>query len=96
MMSEPAIERLMWFSRGYYTILEEAGELIFIDLRFGRSDGWLTDEGNFIFRFRLLFDPNNPNRVLGFEQWPPSISITDEIIDRYIARVLGERLDVRP
>jgi len=48
-----AIQRLLWFSKGWYTIQEDADGLIFSDLRLGRSDSWLTPEGDAVFRFRL-------------------------------------------
>ncbi|MCB1168131.1 MAG: hypothetical protein KDK33_18380, partial [Leptospiraceae bacterium] len=65
----PYIERLLWFCRGYYYLTEDAsGNLWLHDLRFGRSDGFLTDRGNFIFRFELL---RNGERIVGFKQVPP-------------------------
>ncbi|MDZ7694807.1 MAG: metal-dependent hydrolase [Balneolaceae bacterium] len=36
-------QRTLWFSRGYYTVERHPDGLKFTDLRFGRSDLWLTD-----------------------------------------------------
>lgn len=51
------IERLIWMSKGYYSLSREAGELYWHDLRFGIINQ-LTDESPeepiFVFTFRLL------------------------------------------
>jgi inner membrane protein len=55
-MEDRAVKRLMWFSKGWYAVEEDADGLTYSDFRFGRSDGWLSDHGDYVFRFRLLAD----------------------------------------
>jgi len=49
-----AVERLLWFSKGWYSVEEDSSGLIFSDLRFGRSDSWMEDDGEAVFRFKLI------------------------------------------
>ncbi|MDA1028117.1 MAG: hypothetical protein O3B41_03580 [Bacteroidetes bacterium] len=54
--NDPAIQRLHWFSKGWYVIEEDSLGLTYSDYRFGRSDSWLTDSGHPVFNFRLIAD----------------------------------------
>lgn len=83
------VERLRWFSRGYYTVTREQGDLVFHDLRFGRSDFWLTDEGDYLFSFRLAVAPDDPDRVVGFERMPSSLRVDQIPWKRLGQRMLG-------
>ena len=67
-LTAPPIEKLLWFSRGYYQVEARDGALLFNDLRFGRSDSWLDSTGSYIFIFRLVDDPADPSRILDFQQ----------------------------
>ncbi|MCB1168980.1 MAG: metal-dependent hydrolase [Leptospiraceae bacterium] len=89
--NDPYIERLLWFSRGYFRVERDArGRLFFHDLRFGRSDGYLTDRGNYIFRFELLEDPENPGRLQGFRQFRPVVEGRSSTIDLLWRRIQGD------
>lgn len=68
-----AVQRLLWFSRGYFTITDRNGDRYFNDLRFTRTDAWLGDDGQYIFQFRLLADPDAPHRIIDFRQEQPAI-----------------------
>lgn len=65
---ESPIEKLLWFSRGYYQVEQIDGTLYFNDLRFGRSDSYLDSTGKPIFVFRLLQDPADPSHIPDFRQ----------------------------
>ena len=49
--------KLLWFSRGFYSLELEDGKPVFNDLRFGRLKGWLTKQdptgSDYIFRYYL-------------------------------------------
>ena len=77
MLEEEPVKKLLWFSRGYYTITTSEGELDFNDLRFGRSDSWLTPAGRYVFSFRLLRDQDDPSTVTDFRRRSPDFSRND-------------------
>ena len=77
MLEEKPVKKLLWFSRGYYTITTNDGELDFNDLRFGRSDSWLTPAGSYVFSFRLLRGLDDPNSVTDFRRRPADFSRND-------------------
>nr|MDQ2694779.1 metal-dependent hydrolase [Pseudomonadota bacterium] len=74
---DPILQRLLWFSHGYYTISESDGALVFNDLHLPRMDNWLNDEGQYVFSYRLLEDPGNPQRLAGIQQAQRSLDLED-------------------
>lgn len=86
---DPVLERLFWFSRGYYTVSEQEGALIFHDVRFGRADLWLGGDGLYAFSFELLPEPGNPERLQDFRQQYVSFEIDRSLLERYKRRLLG-------
>ncbi|MGI9175752.1 MAG: metal-dependent hydrolase [Rhodothermales bacterium] len=87
--NQTPVERLLWFSRGYYQAEARGDTLLFHDLRFGRTDAWLTDSGDYLFTFRLRRSPSDSTRLTGFEQQGPSLDLGDGFLERYTARVMG-------
>ena len=85
-----AYQELMWFSKGFYTITEEDGNLYFNDLRFGTIPGWTGKVDQFVFRFRLYEPPNggNPDE-LSFSQVSEFPEITSEDWSTFIRYVFG-------
>ncbi|MEM1219724.1 MAG: metal-dependent hydrolase [Bacteroidota bacterium] len=54
---DPEIKTLLWFSGGYYNIIEkEDGSWQFNDLRYGSFNGVFTKPEDYIFRFNILQD----------------------------------------
>lgn len=86
------VERLIWFSRGYYAAEKIADQLIVYDLRFGRSDLWLSDNAApFVWNYRLEFNSDS-TKVTGFKQFEPSFNTSGEMWNRLIDRTFGEEL----
>lgn len=84
-----ALQRLRWFSRGYYSVSQGPnGTLYLHDLRFGRSDMGLGSEGEPIFTFRLHQDPET-GAVVGFEQDRPSMQADRQLLARFWDRIWG-------
>lgn len=84
----PMVDRLRWFSRGYYTVQQASdGTLTIQDVRFGRSDAGLTSDGKYIFNFRLRRDENGT--VTGFRQERPDVKLTGPLLQRFVNRVRG-------
>ncbi len=92
---QPPVERLLWFSDGFYAVTQDGPDLIFNDLRYGRTDLWMGPGGDYVFQFVLERDPHDPSRIVGFHQRPPAFSLDGAFWQRFFRRILGER-DVRP
>lgn len=88
-LDQAAIRKLLWFSRGYYTVTEKDGTLYFNDLRFGRSDLWLSEHGEYVFSFRLIKDPENPEIVEDIFQERPAFALDGTLLQRFWARILS-------
>ena len=91
-LDQEPVQRLLWFSRGYYRVEDRADGLYFNDLRFGRSDSFLDSTGNYVFVFRLLQDPNDPTRVPDFRQTPPFEAREEDTFDARILSRLWRRI----
>ena len=84
-----AYEALMWFSRGYYSTEEtEEGDIILYDLRFGRDDFWVTEEGDFVWGNKLIFDDDGNAHT--FEQSLPSFDVRSRNLRLYWNRIWGK------
>lgn len=88
--NDEAVEALLWFSRDYYTVGEKQGTLVFYDLRFGRSDLWLTnnEKAEFVWQNYLLFDEEG--NATSFEMDEPSFEARSSIFSRFVDRIKGE------
>ncbi|PSQ97272.1 MAG: metal-dependent hydrolase [Bacteroidetes bacterium SW_9_63_38] len=87
----PFVDRLRWFSRGYFIVRETGnGRLTIQDLRFGRSDLGLTRDGTYIFTFVL--DRNDEGQITGFQQERPEVRVRWPLLRRFVARIGGRPL----
>ncbi|MEM1127463.1 MAG: metal-dependent hydrolase [Bacteroidota bacterium] len=86
----PALDRLWWFSRGFLTVSQDGDQLTIHDLRFGRSDAWLTNQGTYIFNFDLLRDPARPEYIVDVRQRAPGFSGDSIPWRQFAARVFGD------
>lgn len=84
-----AYEALMWFSRGYYSVDKTADdEIILYDLRFGRDDFWLADDGGFVWRNKLVIDENGNAHT--FDQSLPSFDVRTRNLRLFWERIWGK------
>ncbi len=88
---DPPIQRLLWFSRGYYRAERRDDALYFYDLRFGRSDFYLDATGTYFFTFRLLPDPSHPERIADLQRTNSSFDAQriDQALKRLWDRLIG-------
>ena len=86
---DPDVQRLLWFSRGFFTAQQQNDAVVFNDIRFGRSDGWLGDEGSYIFSFRIQPDPADSTRAASIKQQPLSIRFEASDWTPILARIVG-------
>jgi inner membrane protein len=89
-----AVERLRWFSRGYFTVRRAGNTLLIHDLRFGRNDLGLTEDGRYLFTFRL--SRSSAGQVTGFNQVTPPFEFSTSLLRRYWARLSGKAELNRP
>ena len=88
--TDPPVQRLLWFSRGYYRVEHRADALYFYDLRFGRSDFYLDSTGEYFFAFRLLPDPARPAHFADIERTNSfDAERTDQALKRLWRRLIG-------
>lgn len=91
----PFVDRLRWFSRGYFTVRRGPdGSLAVQDLRFGRNDLGLTPNGKYIFTFHLRRD--EAGTVTGFSQRRPEMKVDWALLRRFVARIGGHSVRDRP
>lgn len=81
-----AMKRLVWFSKGYYTVSLENGVPHIHDLRFGSIFGWRGDMDAHVFSFRLETD----RRPVSFTQIQEPVDITADDF-RALFRVMFNR-----
>lgn len=87
------VDRLIWFSQGFYAAEKDANRLLVHDLRFGRSDLWLTnDQAPCVWNYELHFNEDS-TEVLGFEQFEPSFDMRGEILSKLISRTFGNDVE---
>lgn len=83
------VERLVWFSQGYYSAEMQSGNLMVHDVRFGRSDLWLTDQpAPFIWNYRLLFNEDS-TETTGFQRYEPDLGQSASLFGKLWARMWG-------
>lgn len=83
------VERLLWFSKGYFTVDQKGESIYFNDMRFPRSDFYLDDAGTYLFSFRLIPDPANPSTIINFEQPREALNAPENIFSKLGERILG-------
>ncbi|MDR8393706.1 metal-dependent hydrolase [Aliifodinibius sp. S!AR15-10] len=82
------LQRLLWFSHGYYTVQKKSDTVIFSDLRFGRSDLLLSDgDAPFVWNYRLEFNQDS-TKVTGFQHYEPSFSTRNNAFGKLFSRIL--------
>jgi len=84
------VERIKWFSQGYFAAEQTSPNLVVHDLRFGRSDLWLDDkQAPFVWNYRLQFNADS-TVVTGFKQQEPSFNASGEVWNKLINRTFGK------
>lgn len=85
-----AVQTAIWFSRGYYTVTKDpkTDRLIFHDLKFGRSDLWLTSSATYSWSYKFIQDANS-GKIVGFERTDPSFSGNSELMSMFWERIKG-------
>ncbi|MDX1585508.1 MAG: metal-dependent hydrolase [Balneolaceae bacterium] len=84
------VERILWFSHGYF-LAEKSGDILKMhDLRFGRSDLWLTSEpAPLVWTYHLTFNSDS-SRVTGFTHVEPEFDFSSELFGKLLDRISGK------
>ncbi len=84
---EPAVQTLRWFTQGWASWQQRPDGLHLRDVRFGRADGWLSDEDDgYVFDFHLV--PGAEGRYT-FTQVPPDFDL-GAALPALLRRIGGE------
>lgn len=81
-----AINRLLWFSKGFYHVSDIDGVLFFNDLRFGSYNSWMDDHTSFIFAFRI---DEHEHGEIAFEQVRKPVDVRLDDFRMLFARTFG-------
>ncbi len=82
------VRRLLWFSKGYFTVEKDGETIVFNDIRFPRSDLWFGTGGQYLFSFSLVLNPDG-TAVETFTSADISPRLTGELWSQFVDRVLG-------
>lgn len=83
-----AVARLAWFSKGWRALETDAdGRILWNDVRFGRTDAWLAEEGDYVFRFALDGSEGGPYET--FVQEFPEARASLPALEALAKRVFG-------
>ncbi len=85
--SDPAVRRLLWFSKGWFTLTEQGPDTLFHDLRFGKLDVDSPQSASYIFSWTLERKPQNgPLTISQIQSAPPDAGAT---MRRLLDRIQG-------
>jgi inner membrane protein len=83
---------LDWFSMGYYKMELSENDLLLHDLRFGRSDFWLSSSADYIWTNRFIFNEDSTS-VVDFDRAIPILDSGVENREQIWNRFLGIKPD---
>jgi inner membrane protein len=89
--NETAIEKLMWFTKGFYQAFENDGKLYISALKFGSMD-LLTNRksaGNYVFIYEIIKD--NEGRPVSFTQKFDSGTLSNFNFGDFLKEILGKK-----
>ncbi len=85
----PVVKELRRFSRGFFIVRRGSdGTLRIHDLRFGRNDVSLTDEGEYLFTYELQRGPDET--ITGIERNEPPLNLSAALLQRFFGRIMGQ------
>ena len=81
------IEKLIFLTKGYFIIEEVQDGLLMHDLRFGLTEGFSEDVGDFVFTYKIM---ENDGELL-IEQEQQSFKGMEEVLEKNWSRMLGTK-----
>lgn len=83
------IKELIFASKGYYSIIPKNAVLYFNDLRFGKTDLGILNDGDYIFSYAIENDAGDPNQ-LEIQRAVPNIRIRKKLLSMFFRRIQGK------
>jgi inner membrane protein len=87
--NEPRIQKLIWITKGYYSLVSLKGTLYLHDMRYGRLNGWGKFEGEFIFSFRIEKPPGVSHQNVHIFRERASLKLNRHLLKIFALRLLG-------
>ncbi|MGB0839624.1 MAG: metal-dependent hydrolase [Chitinophagales bacterium] len=95
--NDHVVDRLKWFSNGYYVIQQKGDDLVFNDIKFGKY-GFDGSPMHFVFKFRLWETENGEMDFKHFREMPDTGfgAIFDVLFRRIKGEVTDFKFEVKP
>ncbi len=90
--NHPRVARLLEITGGWYSVEKIPGGYQVNDLRFGVSDGFLNEQGNFVFAYPVTVDASG--NVQSIEQARNSFRDSERVLAALWQRIWGPDVDV--
>jgi len=84
---DTGVQKILRFTRGYYTVEPDSTGFLVNDLRFGKVTNWKTGEGDYVFRYNLDLT-SDPVTITQAEQ---RFEGGDEVFVQLWQRMLGKK-----
>jgi len=76
-------------TKGYFTVESNESGLTINDLRFGLSNGWEVEQGDFVFAYNIKVSGSNTNQQLIISRKPVSINVSRAMLKLFWMRIKG-------
>ncbi len=83
-----AMQQLNWFSNGYYSITKADKDLVYNDLRYGKTNGLWSNKQDYVFSYNLL---QKANGSLDIEKRESPLSLNKKNFERLYQRIKGKQ-----
>tara|TARA_R100001015_G_C4631954_1_gene194928 strand:+ start:705 stop:1718 length:1014 start_codon:yes stop_codon:yes gene_type:complete len=82
------IEKLIFLTKGYFIIEEVEDGLLMHDLRFGLTEGFSENKGDFVFTYKIIEEEGE----LLIEQEEQSFKGMEDVLERNYLRMMGKKI----
>lgn len=86
--SSYAVDRLLWFSNGYYVMQEKEGDLYLHDVKYGKAG--IGDQAGYVFSFKVLSEENGEVQIKQVRELPEQP--IKEFLGLFWERLKGNKL----
>jgi inner membrane protein len=83
----PQVEKILRFTKGYYTVEKSGQGFLINDLRFGKIVNWQTGEGQYVFRYRVKVEKG---KVI-VEEAEKTFDISTDLLEQLWKRINGKK-----
>jgi inner membrane protein len=84
------VTRLIRFTKGYYAAAEDNGDIIINDLRYGRANGWVNPQADFVFSFSINPEASVPRGDLDIQRKVPNFQVNAKTWEQFVERIKGK------